>query len=497
MNELEKALADIRLYEEEAELPAEKRIGGSAGNQELLQRAAEYREYLGFCREVDQALKERHINTYSALMVGKTPNLLVERIGLKQLPILLTPQHLIRLLRDHSLSLAQIKRIPWALARPEAVFDSMTRLDSIAVLLNMTDAEGAPIVASMRVNGLAKRKGKIISSNFLLSAYGKKDFMEWLNDQQECLLYWDKKRSNLPMDLRVPFPQALSNLASGDILRQSNTIVKPLPEKFSENPSWKFSPETFPEDLAFALRFIDRFTLREIAGIQEQAPNACYLATRAEYSAGLPDEKEIPLSQHAIRIRNGERPILVTAPGGILEYFDVRQTDASNAISSRLTKTARPDIKPGLVLKGLSMQLSGGVDPSLKAFAGAERLYLQDASSMSAENTDYSAFKAAVYAAGVELQLYGRLNAQSRMHLIEAAHLIKAADIMPEQIYTDVTVLLERARNDVTDLQRVGLEMARAEAAFMEYGRDEEFLKDQTQKEQEEAGPFVNPGLGL
>lgn len=465
---IRKALWDIRLYESEADLPLSEQLPRDAEKlpeAAVMERAMEFRKYLRFCRDVDHSLT--HKSRYDAVYVGKTPPLYIS-LGLSQLPVLLTPAHINTMIKKHGLSAYDIKRLPYELMRPVAVFDSTRRLDCISILTGLKDRENNPLIVQMKPGGIGIKEHREVASNFILSFYGKRAFQELLQNASSSLLFWQKERSKLLGDAQTPCLRAFSNLASGIILRQSGAIVKPDPQKHLTGASFFLSRERPDLDIAFALRFIWRFTLGEIAQIKAQAPSACFLATRAEYAAALPDADGFREAGAPILVRPGEKPILISAGGGILEFFDIRQTNAGNSLSARLCLAARPGLMPELVKKGLAMALSGGAEEVIRIYPAARELFLTEQAG-AAGGTDAAdlSFRASIYAAGIELQTYGGLDEPGKEDLKRSyAVLSETLRPDPESLALDLTVTLEKACGDIEIFQENGREMRRAEEAF-------------------------------
>ena len=494
-----KALEDIRAYEAQAELPAPERLPKNTGELPeamIMEKAREYRAYLSFCRHVDAFLSGTRSGQNHALIVGSTPDLLCEGLGLSQFPISITGKHLLHVMRDYGITVAQVKRLPYELKRPLAVLDSISRHDSISLVLGMRDAQKNPVLANVKLGGVARWQGKYIPSNCLLSFYGKKDFASWIRNQKDLLLYWNKERSNSG-EPEVSSLRAFG-VASGIILRQSRAIVKPDPKKYLPEAEFILHKEDLAREIAFALRFIKRFTLREIAQIRAQAPTACFLATRAEYGDGLPDEKGKRLAKAPILIRPGESPILISGPkGGIYEYFDIRQTDAGNSLSSRLCMSGRPGIIPPLVKKGLSMDLSDGREAVDQLYPAARELFLKEMAAGASREDGAAdlALRAEVYAAAIELQTYGSLSVGSEKALERAYQdLIKAGAADCHRLALDLTVTLEKAYGDMEDFQRNGLMMQQAEEVF--FGREEAAEGRPASEEKESEEQAWESGLG-
>lgn len=423
------------------------------------------------------AFSQNQLRRYDSILVGRTPELYI-KAGLDPMPLYLSQTHLKKVLKEHKLDIDQVKDLPRALSEPVLVCDSGSRLDTLVVVTDLM-VENSPVIVAIRAGGMAVRNGRNVRGNFILSLYGKECQEAFRNIPPEQVIFRDKERSKSLPCAQISFLRAYSNLASGVILKQSEAIVKPRPEKYAPDAVFSLGPETAARDLAFALRFIERFTLREIAQIQAQAPSAGFIATRAEYRAGLP----APVS-----VLGGQKPILISGPGGkCLEYFELRQTTAGNQLAVRLLKRAHPDLRPTLIKKGLAMALKGEDDPSLKVYPAARAYFAREQAALRGlDCEELIAFKESVYGTALELLSYGSAGEEAREALSKALSMLPAMD--SEALNLELTVLLERALDDAKHFQANGLMMRQAEEAFKERRSEQ---KDDVQ-EMEDA-----PSLGL
>lgn len=141
-----------------------------------------------FAEQVDEALSGK-IPFYSALKVCNTPEILVD-IGCKQLPMLYTQKHLRDALHEkssknphwHGLTIEQVKNLPVFLQEPVIVFDSLTRDDSVMMILSETDNDNLPLVVSVKPNGQGRYNLEQIDSNFITSIYGKDNFSRYIEN---------------------------------------------------------------------------------------------------------------------------------------------------------------------------------------------------------------------------------------------------------------------------------------------------------------------------
>lgn len=187
-----------------------------------------------FSEQVDKALNGEW-NQYNALYVGETSPLM-EKLGLKQLPVLMTSKHLRDIVaekrsgntRYHGLTVDQVKSLGGILSDPAMVLDSAQRNDAVVFVSDQTDADGLPIVAAIRPNGSGVYEMTRQPANFLLSMYGRENFDKFIESaaRDGRILYVNKiKSQTLLGDQGVQFATGLSNAGSDGIVHQSSNAV--------------------------------------------------------------------------------------------------------------------------------------------------------------------------------------------------------------------------------------------------------------------------------
>lgn len=199
-----------------------------------------------FSEQVDLALAGKW-GRYNALYVGETSPLM-EQLGMKQLPVLMTTAHLQNIVaekdarkpRQHGLSVDQVKSLGDILSDPVMVLDSMSRDDAVVFVSDQVDPDGLPIVAVIRPNGTGVYEMTRQPANFLLSMYGREGFNDFIDKaaQRDKILYINKEKSQtLFGDAGVQFATGLNNADSNGILHQSRNVVKSeSEERFALDP---------------------------------------------------------------------------------------------------------------------------------------------------------------------------------------------------------------------------------------------------------------------
>ena len=199
-----------------------------------------------FSEQVDMALNGEW-GRYNALYVGETSPLM-EQLGMKQLPVLMTTAHLQNIVaekdarkpRQHGLSVDQVKSLGDILSDPVMVLDSISRDDAVVFVSDQVDPDGLPIVAVIRPNGTGVYEMTRQPANFLLSMYGREGFNDFIDKaaQRDKILYINKEKSQtLFGDAGVQFATGLNNADSNGIIHQSRNVVKSeSEERFALDP---------------------------------------------------------------------------------------------------------------------------------------------------------------------------------------------------------------------------------------------------------------------
>lgn len=201
-----------------------------------------------FAEQVDEALSGK-IPFYSALKVCNTPEILVD-IGCKQLPMLYTQKHLRDALHEkssknphwHGLTIEQVKNLPVFLQEPVIVFDSLTRDDSVMMILSETDNDNLPLVVSVKPNGQGRYNLEQIDSNFITSIYGKDNFSRYIENiiKNDKLLFINKEKSQKLFERwGLQLPELTKSFGFDTIIHQSRNIVNEniVEEKYTSTQS--------------------------------------------------------------------------------------------------------------------------------------------------------------------------------------------------------------------------------------------------------------------
>lgn len=195
---------------------------------------------LTFSQQVDLVLAGKY-NRFNALKVCDTPQIFLD-VGLKQLPILYTQNHLRDALHKkskenphwHGLTTEQMKQIPELLKSPAIIMDSLNNDGSIVAVLAMRDSDNAPLFATIKPNGFGTYNYEFVDSNFMLSVYGKETGFERYIERaakENKILYWSKEKSQDIQCAVLLLEQGLNELDSEKILHQTNSVVNTQSQK--------------------------------------------------------------------------------------------------------------------------------------------------------------------------------------------------------------------------------------------------------------------------
>lgn len=187
-----------------------------------------------FSKQIDDVLSGKY-NRFDALRVCDTPQIFLA-VGLQQLPILYTQNHLKDALHEkssgnphwHGLSIEQIKKVPKLLETPVLLMDSLNNDDSVVAVLPILDNDNAPVFATIKPNGNGIYNSRKTDSNFMLSIYGKEKGFEYYIKravQEDKILYWNKEKSQEIQCAELLMAQGLDSLDSEKILHQTTSLV--------------------------------------------------------------------------------------------------------------------------------------------------------------------------------------------------------------------------------------------------------------------------------
>lgn len=205
----------IREYENSIEMPDVERVTcldkecrvhlklGDEHAESFAEYAERCKEYLRFGDEVDLATCG-NMHPLNQIKVCDTPEIFI-KAGFEQNPMLYTQRHLLDALHPkseenfhwHGLSVAQMKRLPSLLENPVMLSDSPSRKDAIVAVITEVDEDKLPVIVAIKPDGKGNYELNEITTNFILSVYGKDDFAEYFSERitPEKVIYFDIEQS--------------------------------------------------------------------------------------------------------------------------------------------------------------------------------------------------------------------------------------------------------------------------------------------------------------
>lgn len=184
-------------------------------------------------QEIDNTLN--HPELYKSVMIcAHTPRVL-QQLGLKDYPILMSQQHVRNCLHKkgknphwHGLDKSDLMALIDQLQAPALVMDSLNDDCSIITVTDTVDKDNLPIIAALRCYGEGQYELATLQSNYLTSVYGKDRFNNFLGKhvQENAVLYADKEKiQSLEQFSQLQLLQAYSFcFGSNKIIHQSSNV---------------------------------------------------------------------------------------------------------------------------------------------------------------------------------------------------------------------------------------------------------------------------------
>ena len=178
---------------------------------------------LSFKEQVDYVLNEKQLENQSDLLLVRkdTPKLL-QLVGVPNLPILMTRQHIISTSQStgtyknvnyHGLGKELLYQLPQLLENPVLIAESFTKTDSIILLTDKEDTQHRPIIISLKIEGYGSINQCILTANILTSAYGRnkcKEFIERIVKENKLLSVNKIKSQHLPVTSGLQLPSGIA-----------------------------------------------------------------------------------------------------------------------------------------------------------------------------------------------------------------------------------------------------------------------------------------------
>ena len=216
-------------------------------------------------QQVDDVLNNNYDKNNHVYM-GNTPSKLVQVLGLPDLPMLATNNHI------YSMSVSEqqakqegrykkgthyhdlgpiVKDIPKLLNEPVLLIKSNTRADdaTVVAVTSAVDKNGFPVMAAIKPNGKGNYCDVEIDANIMLSGYGKENIQNYVQTAGEegRILYADKKSNQQHNPEGVQFPNNIMTADYNNSLARYRQSVNSIIFKNAKNDT-KETQYSIPAD---------------------------------------------------------------------------------------------------------------------------------------------------------------------------------------------------------------------------------------------------------
>ena len=220
--------------------------------------------------EINKVLDNK-LDIWESIMISPNTPIILQEIGLKDYPILMSQRHVRNCLHEkgksarwHGLTKEYLSNVEEYLKAPAIIYDSLTGDDSIVVVTDQVDGDRLPIVVSIKTNGEGQYEFNVISSNYLTSTYGH-EHLENILDRAimgDDVLYVNKEKTqNLEAFSKLQLLGRFSEdfefdtivHKSNNIVNNSEEIISDFREKtdkyFDKNAFDGLTPEEIEDDV--------------------------------------------------------------------------------------------------------------------------------------------------------------------------------------------------------------------------------------------------------
>lgn len=185
--------------------------GQSTTSQEKTKSQSTKKELKNLNSQVKAVLEGTYKDSHITLS-KETPKVLQD-IGLSNYPMLITAKHTYLTIKEddgkytgeddhyHNLGEDLFVKIPELLEHPTLVFQNKDKngklkKNNIVVVVDAVDKKNNPVIVPIKVNGKGNENYIEIDSNVILSAYGRKNFQDYIarNVNKSNLLFKDNKK---------------------------------------------------------------------------------------------------------------------------------------------------------------------------------------------------------------------------------------------------------------------------------------------------------------
>ena len=175
-----------------------------------------------------------------------TPSILC-KMNCNNLPMYVGQIHILNALTDfndgkhtHGLSAELLSQIPEKMENPIFVFDSLTRPDSICMMLDLYDDMNQPIVVSIHLNGFENINGEKTDVNYITSISGKHHtgvlaLMHRAVDNNKLLYVNKKEYLKVVRKLGLHFPMKKLNGYADCTVKESRNVINATVDRHHYN----------------------------------------------------------------------------------------------------------------------------------------------------------------------------------------------------------------------------------------------------------------------
>lgn len=204
-----------------------------------------------FAKQVDEYVNGTYNKNNHMTVLEHTPEIL-QKLGVKDLPITLTSNKLDRIMNDSGKQKGEyhglhdlVKKIPDALQNPLDIVKSHN--NSYVLTTDLSDNKDRTIIASIKIDGKGYIDNVEIDANVMTSAYGRNNYESWMNEHLKNgnIVYdidrgiIDTQKSDVIPRLQLPS----NNITSDKNVSQNEKNVNLLTKQELDNSSFSLDEE--------------------------------------------------------------------------------------------------------------------------------------------------------------------------------------------------------------------------------------------------------------
>ena len=238
-------------------------------------------------RQVDDVLNNNYDKNNHVYM-GNTPLRLVQVLGLSDLPMLVTNNHIYSMsvseeqakkegrykkgTHYHDLG-AIVKELPNLLNEPVLIIKSNTKTDDVTVVAvtSAVDKNGFPVMAAIKPNGKGNYCNVELDANIMLSGYGRNNVQNYVQtaSKEDRILYAHKKSNQQHNPEGVQFPNNIMSADYSNSLARYRQSVNSIIFQNAENDAKKTQYSIAESDRREIKDVIDKLNQSDTIDIEE------------------------------------------------------------------------------------------------------------------------------------------------------------------------------------------------------------------------------------